>query len=99
MASLRDFEILDLFYREPEWHPYKEKPREEKPVFHISTAKDITLAEYDVSSQGTVTAHRLKDYRRKSFSLVLLPNVKTVLDDRFAPLEVVKGEILQAQSY
>ena len=99
MPSLRDFAILDLLYKEPDWQPYRETPRTEEPVFRMPTAKEVTLAEYDVSSQGTVTAHKLKDYRRKSFSLVLLPNVRTLLDDRFAPVGKIDGPILVAKNY
>ena len=96
--GIRDFGILDLMYNEPSWKPYNPPKPEGTPVFRIPTAKTITLAEYDPSSQGTITAHRIKDYRRKTFSLTLLPNIHTVLDDRFAPLEVVNGAILKAQS-
>ncbi len=98
MPGLRDFAILDFEYHASSWRPYQPPAPSEIPVFRIPTARNITLAEYDPSSQGTVTAHRIKDYRRKSYSLTLLPNIHTVLDDRFKPLEVIKGAILKAES-
>ncbi len=96
MPGLRDFAILDFMYRDSGWKPYAPPEPSSTPVFRIPTARTITLAEYDPSSQGTITAHRIKDYRRKSYSLTLLPNVRTVLDDRFKPLEVIEGAILKA---
>ena len=98
MSGLRDFAVLDLYYKEPSWKPYTPPTPKGPPVFRMSTARDITLAEYDPSSQGTITAHRIKDYRRRTYSLTLLPNIRTVLDDRFAPLEVIEGAILTATS-
>lgn len=49
-----------------------------KPI--LDDAKVITLAQYDTSTKNAVTAHRLKDYRRKSFRLALLPNVEILFD-------------------
>ncbi len=43
-------------------------------------AVDITLAEYDVDTKDVITAHHLKDYRRRHFDLVLLPKVDTLFD-------------------
>jgi len=56
--------------------PEKEFPG--KPI--LSDAKLITLAEHDVDTKDAITAHRLKDYRRKHFNLVLLPNVNIIFD-------------------
>lgn len=94
MPGIKDFAVLDLQYRTPTWKPYTPPVPSGPPIFRMSDAKTLTLAEYDPSSQGTVTAHRIKDYRKRTFSLTLLPNIKTVLDDRFAPLEVIDGPIL-----
>ena len=98
MSGLRDWGILELHYQTPSWKPYTPPKQEGPPVFRMSNARNITLAEYDPSSQGTITAHRIKDYRRRSYSLTLLPNIHTVLDDRFKPLEVINGTILKASS-
>ena len=53
-------------------------------VFHgypiLEDAKDITLAQYDRSTKDVLTAHRMKDYRRKRFNLVLLPDVEVMFD-------------------
>lgn len=61
--------------------PYFEAKPNTSKVFLIPTAKDITLAEYNAASSDAITAHRLSDYRRRRFSLVLLPNVHIVLED------------------
>lgn len=60
---------------------YREPRREANRNFRMPTAKEITLAECNTDAMGAVTAHRLADYRRKQFSLVLLPNVHITLDD------------------
>lgn len=46
----------------------------------LEDAKPITLAEYDVYTKDIITAHRMKDYRRKKFNLALLPEVSTFFD-------------------
>ena len=46
----------------------------------IEDAKPITLAEYDRNTKEILTAHRMKDYRRKTFKLVLLPEVSVLFD-------------------
>ncbi len=46
----------------------------------IPDAKEVTLAEYDVRTKNAITAHHLKDYRRKQFNLVLLPKIDTMFD-------------------
>ena len=46
----------------------------------LDDAKDITLAQFDPVSKDFVTAHRLKDYRRKKFELMLLPDIRILLD-------------------
>lgn len=47
----------------------------------IPDTVDITLAEYDPDTRNAITAHHLKDYRRKRFNLNLLPDVHTLFDD------------------
>lgn len=54
------------------------KLAEGKPI--LSDAKDITLAEYDVDTKNAITAHHIKDYRRKRFSLMLLPKIDILFD-------------------
>lgn len=46
----------------------------------LEDAKDITLAEYDRNTKDVLTAHRMKDYRRKTFNLILLPKVDIMFD-------------------
>ena len=46
----------------------------------LEDAKVITLAEYDRNTKDIITAHRMKDYRRKRFNLVLLPEVNILFD-------------------
>lgn len=46
----------------------------------IPDAIDVTLAEYDIATKNAITAHHLKDYRRKRFNLNLLPEVHTLFD-------------------
>lgn len=46
----------------------------------IPDAVDVTLAEYDITTKNAITAHHLKDYRRKRFNLNLLPEIHTLFD-------------------
>ena len=46
----------------------------------LEDAKDITLAQFDRATKDVLTAHRMKDYRRKVFNLVLLPSVDVLFD-------------------
>ena len=66
----------------PSWHPYLEdkKPKSSIPTFTPSDAKEISLAEYDAAASVYITAHRLKDYRHRTFTLVPMPNVKLIFD-------------------
>lgn len=56
------------------------KPKPEA-VHVLGDVKPITIAEIHPSSMGKITAHRLKDYRHKNFSLMLLPDVYIMLDE------------------
>ena len=47
----------------------------------LEDANDITLAEYDRNTKDIITAHKMKDYRRKRFNLILLPNFHSLFDD------------------
>lgn len=60
------------------------------PVAKVSTvslsdAVDITLSQYEPSTAPLIRSHRISDYRRRRFSLVLLPNVRTWLDEMLEP--------------
>lgn len=46
----------------------------------LSDAKEVTLAEYSTTTKNAITAHHLKDYRRKTFRLTLLPKISTLFD-------------------
>ena len=50
------------------------------PDLRVDDAKPITLAEYNPKSKFAITAHRVKDYRKKSNSLILLPEVDILFD-------------------
>lgn len=49
-----------------------------KPI--LEDAVEITLAEYDVDTKDAITAHHLKDYRRRVFNLKLLPKIDLLFD-------------------
>lgn len=51
-----------------------------KPLPFKPEINDITLAQYDLRTTDVITAHKLKDYRRKQFNFVLLPRVSTMFD-------------------
>ena len=59
--------------------PSKEVEQKAKPL--LPDARQITLAQYDPTTKNTITAHRLKDYRRKTFRISLLPEIHLWLDD------------------
>lgn len=58
----------------------KEPPKEQEGFPILEDAKEITLAQYDRNTKDVLTAHCMKDYRRKVFRLGLLPNVTTYFD-------------------
>jgi hypothetical protein len=64
-----------------EVHPYAEENKRQVPVMELGVPKEITLAEYDSNTKQFITAHRLKDYRRRTFTLVMLPDVHLPIDD------------------
>lgn len=92
MSGLRSWEILDHSVGLDKPKPYEPPVISAERTFQLPTAKDITLAEYDPSSQGAITAHKLADYRRRRFSLVLLPNVHIVMDTMME--KVGDGEVV-----
>lgn len=80
--GLRDFSALYGYKIELAKHtPYTEPPKRSSSTFYLPTAKEITLAEISPAAREAVTAHRLADYRRRTYSLVLLPNIRVALDD------------------
>lgn len=46
----------------------------------IPDAVTVTLVEFDSSTKDAITAHHIKDYRRKRFNLRLLPKVDILFD-------------------
>ena len=50
------------------------------PDLHVDDAKVITLSEYNPKSKFAITAHRVKDYRKKTNTLILLPEVDILFD-------------------
>lgn len=56
-------------------------PPKARSVHILSDIHPITIAEIDPKAMNTITAHKLKDYRRKTFSLMLLPDIHIMLDE------------------
>lgn len=80
--GLRYFSILTGMQIDIQpYTPYIDEKLSESKTFLMPTAKEITLAEYNAASSDAITAHRLSDYRRRQFSLVLLPDVHILLED------------------
>lgn len=59
--------------------PYRPEP-EVKRKYIPPEVTPITLAEQDSRSKDFITAHDLRDYRRTTFNMVLLPNVDLPYD-------------------
>ena len=59
---------------------YVEKERDKINVFELSDAREVTLAQYDPITTDIITAHNIKDYRHKVYSLILLPQVRIIFD-------------------
>lgn len=74
--------------------PYVGKKPNTSKMFLMPTAKDVTLAEYNAASSDAITAHRLSDYRRRRFSLTLLPDVHIIIEDI---LDAVEGKDVSLQ--
>lgn len=78
-----------------------EKLKEYEVVFEgnpiISDATQVTLAEYDADTKNAITAHRLKDYRRKIYNLVLLPKID-ILFNKVLEGSPYWNELLHAKS-
>ena len=68
-----------------------------KPI--LTDAKEITLAEYDVDTKDAITAHHLKDYRRKRFNLILLPKIDTWFDRVLEGSEYWNGLLHNESAY
>lgn len=74
-------------YQQVSMRPFAKQPHVPKPIEEVaagkpilSDAKVITLAEYDLDTKDAITAHRIKDYRRKRFNLLLLPKINVTFD-------------------
>lgn len=68
-----------------------------KPI--LNDAKDITLAEFDVDTKNAITAHHIKDYRRKRFNLILLPKVDILFDRILEGSEYWNGLLHDESAY
>lgn len=62
-----------------EYKPYV-PPERRKREYVVPEAVPITLADMDFRSADFITAHDLRDYRRTSFNLVMLPSVELSYD-------------------
>jgi hypothetical protein len=52
----------------------------QRNTIHLNDAKEITLSQYNPLTKDYITAHRVKDYRRKTFTLTLLPQVNLMFN-------------------
>lgn len=80
MGVIQYYELLSTHKVVVQKPPLKEPEALSKGKPILSDAIAITLAEYDTDTKDAITAHRLKDYRRKRFNLVLLPKVEILFD-------------------
>lgn len=84
MAGLNTLDMYNIMYgnrpsiRQPTVVKSPEEVSRGLPI--VVDARDITLAEYEPITKDAITAHRLKDYRRKSFNLLLVPKVNILFD-------------------
>lgn len=64
------------------FEPYKPyvPPIRRKRKYVPPQVPTITVADIDTRSRDFITAHDLRDYRRTSFNLVLLPKVDLAFD-------------------
>ena len=46
----------------------------------LDNAKTITLAHEDPDTKDYITAHKIKDYRRRRYLITLLPNTSVLYD-------------------
>lgn len=95
MSNLHSWSVLDMQYVEQKHLPYAPKKVDSSRGFQLPTAKHITLSEFSPASQGAITAHRIRDYRRRSYSLILLPNISVAIDKFLSPVEVSSSAVLQ----
>lgn len=70
--------IPDVYVKQPEVVKQPEEVSQGLEI--VPDAVQITLAEYDVKSKNAITAHHLKDYRRRKFNLILLPKIEVLFD-------------------
>lgn len=61
------------------------------PDLRVDDVRVITLSEYSPVSKYAITAHRVKDYRKKSNSLILLPEVDILFDKLLEGSEYFAG--------
>jgi hypothetical protein len=60
--------------------PYTESKSRRTVPLEIGTPKEITLAEYNEFSDDLITAHKLRDYRKRTYTLLMLPDIKLPID-------------------
>lgn len=65
----------------------------------VEDARDITLAQYEPMTKNHITAHRIKDYRRKTFNLVLLPEVNILFDKFLEGCTYYEKQLLSTSPY
>lgn len=85
--AIRYFELLTRTRLDiEETKQYKDTVKGSHKDFQMPSAKSITLSEFNTVSCDAITAHRIADYRKRRFSLVLLPSIHIVMDDIVAPI-------------
>lgn len=65
----------------------------------LEDAKDITLAQYDRHTKDVLTAHKIKDYRCKKFSVVLVPDVEILFDKLVEGSGLLNEKLQNASAY
>jgi hypothetical protein len=60
--------------------PYPEPEKKRVMPINPGQPKEIILAEYSTYCGDLITAHKLRDYRKRTYTLLMLPDVKLPID-------------------
>ncbi len=77
---LEFFDVYLSGFRVQQAPPMKTVDEKQESIPIPMDAKLITLAQYDRMSKSVITAHNLAEYRKKRFSLMLLPEIDIWFD-------------------
>lgn len=65
----------------------------------VEDARDVTLSQYEPMTKDFITAHRIKDYRRKTFNLILLPDVDVLFDEFLKGCKYYEEQLRNESAY